>query len=119
MLPSAPSPPSWQCLFAANPSPPLLKGERHVFSQMAGGGGEVELSDRARPLLWSPSAMATACAGPVVKARNIGNNCGGTAPPKIVTMLSGGIVAAPTLFSAQRATSHLSRWAPLNSVTVT
>ena len=95
MLPSAPSPPSWQCSLPANSSPPLLKGERHVFSQMAGGGGEVELSDRARPLPWSPSA------------------------PKIVTMLPGGTVAAPTLFSAQRAASHLSRWAPLNSVTVT
>ena len=76
MLPSALSPPSWQCSLPANSSPPLLKGERHVFSQMAGGGGEVELSDRA---------------------------------PKIVTMLPGGTVAAPTLFSAQRAASHLSR----------
>ena len=34
MLPSAPSPPSWQCLLLVNRSPPLLKGERHVFSQI-------------------------------------------------------------------------------------
>ena len=40
-------------------------------------GGEVESSDRAR--LWSPPATAAACAGPVIKARSIGKNCGGTA----------------------------------------
>ena len=39
-------------------------------------------SDRARPLIWSPSATAAACVGPVVKARSIGNNCGGTAPER-------------------------------------
>eukprot|EP00964_Phaeocystis_antarctica_P016592 scaffold9141_cov70-Phaeocystis_antarctica.AAC.18 len=41
-----------------------------------------ELSDRARPLLWLPSATAAACAGPAVKARSIGKNCGGTAPKR-------------------------------------
>ena len=40
VLPSEFLPPSWQCVLLANCSPPLLKGERHVFSQMAGGGGD-------------------------------------------------------------------------------
>eukprot|EP00964_Phaeocystis_antarctica_P073914 scaffold45397_cov65-Phaeocystis_antarctica.AAC.1 len=42
-----------------------------------GGGGDGE-----GPLLWLPSATAAACAGPVVTARSIGKNCGGTAPKR-------------------------------------
>ena len=39
-------------------------------------------ADRARPLLRLPSVTASACAGPVLKARSIGKNCGGTAPKR-------------------------------------
>ena len=43
----------------------------------------------------------------------------GTNWERVVTdVVTNGAVAAPTLFSAQRAASHLSRWAPLNMVTV-
>ena len=37
-MPSAPACPSWQCVLLMSCAESLLKGERHVFSQMAGGG---------------------------------------------------------------------------------
>ena len=58
VLPSAPLPPSWQCLLFANCSPPLLKGERHVFSQMAGGGGDGRDGDGGLTLTKSSSVAA-------------------------------------------------------------
>ena len=38
VLPSAPACPSWQCPLLMSCAKSLLKDERHVFSQMAGGG---------------------------------------------------------------------------------